>query len=184
MVSSPHPFCKHIQKYLKAPPTPCLQAAFQILLSLSWSKACGRHTLQEGRGDKSGAPPLRPGGAGPLPLHGHMALQLSERAEPARRSELRPWEVRPVRGQDGTPFTQSLCGKNSEKVPESRRSPRWQEAVCLHRSCSLTKESALGPLLPAAPFSSEGREYSGAEAGCGWGGLQRRKGMSGQSGPP
>lgn len=65
MVSSSCPFCKHIQKYLKAPPTPCLQP-FKLLFPLVGQKLVGRTPLRRAEEAGVGAPPWKPRGAVPL----------------------------------------------------------------------------------------------------------------------
>lgn len=168
LVPSPCPFSKHIQKYRKAPPTPCLQAAFQIPLSLSWSKACGYNTLRDGRRDQSRAPSPRALARAPL---------LPQKVGPRGLSLPGEGNVGPGRGpplggvETGPAWPRVYEARTQSKVPEEEGESEVAGATAPVLSasvCPLNSPRASPPCSP--PSLAREPQSSGTEGGPGPGG--------------
>ena len=102
-------------KVSKGSSHPCLQAAFQIPLSLSWSKACGYNTLRDGRRDQSRAPSPRALARAPL---------LPQKVGPRGLSlpgegSVGPGRGRPLGGvETGPAWPRVYEARTQSKVPE------------------------------------------------------------------
>lgn len=160
---------------------------FKSLFPLVGQKPAGTTPFQDGRAGKSWGPHLaalgsiwgrawspKAGACCPF-FSSHMGMcsllhgRLSEKTERAvREVKLDLGRVCPLpwRGQNRPFFTHILCCKNSEKVPESERSPKWQETSSPALSCFVlqltpTKISprALPPSIPSS--LQERKKYSG-----------------------
>lgn len=126
---------KHTKISKGSLPASVYRQPFKSPLAFSWSKAFGSSTLPGGGQERAGSHTRQPGdtAANPLSLETDACYYCALPCSGIYCCVPLPWKVEPTgtkerldfgrvcplpwRGQDRTPFTQSLCGKNSGELP-------------------------------------------------------------------